>query len=168
MLSRSLTFAVAALAAAASLTPRAGLAQAAGADELTATMKDWGGEGGVYTCQQWRAYVQRMYRIADKRHRGYIDAQDFERIKAVSTVFAQASFDYFDQEGKGRLSQKDFVEAQSPFFALFDKRHTCRVTADDIAAANAPKAAGAPQERGSRGGGGGSPAGIGGFGWRDH
>jgi hypothetical protein len=167
---RFVNVAVASALFAACFSPDLANAQAAGADSLVATMKEWGGESGVFTCQQWRAYAAKMFRVGDKNHRGYLDAVDFERIKAVSPVFEQASFDFFDQTGKGKISQKEFVEAQSPFFAMFDRKHTCRVTYDDIAAANAPKAANAPQERSGRSGNssGGNPGGIGGFGWRDH
>jgi len=136
-------------------------------DAVVSTAREWGGQGGVFTCQQWRAYVTRMYKIADPRHRGYIDAASFELIRKASPVFENASFDYFDMAGKGRVSQKDFIEFESPFFARFDRTRSCRVTADDIRAVSAPKAA-TPMERGGRGGGqtGGGTGLGGGFGWR--
>ena len=141
--------AAAMLAVATAAGPAA--AQQGGADSLVATASEWGGQGGAYTCQQWRAYLARIYRIGDPRRRGYIDAKDFETIKSASSVFARASFDFFDQAGKGRVTQKEFVEAESPFFALFDKKKTCRVTQEDIRQASAPQAT-APQERsGGRG-----------------
>ncbi len=158
MILRSLAAACAILCAAPAF------AQSAAGDALVATANEWGGQGGAYTCQQWRAYVSRIYRVGDARHRGYMDAADFERIKAVSPVFAQASFDFFDQAGKGKITQKEFVEAQSPFFALFDKHRTCRVTREDIAAANKPAPA-SPLDRRRSGSGGPS---MGDFGWRDH
>lgn len=134
---------------------------------IVSTAHEWGGQGGVYTCEQWRAYVTKMYRIADPRRRGYIEAADFERIKKISPVFREASFDYFDMSGKGRVSQKDFIEFESPFFAIFDKKHTCRVTQEDIRQANAPAPA-TPIQRGAGGrNGGGSGLGGGpGPGWR--
>jgi hypothetical protein len=69
---------------------------------------------------------------------GFIDAQDFEIIKRVSLVFAKADFDYFDVTGKGRVTQKEFITTPSQFFAVFDKKNTCRVTEDDIRQATAP------------------------------
>jgi hypothetical protein len=133
---------------------------------VVSTAREWGGQGGLYTCEQWRAYVTKMYRIADPRRRGYIEAADFERIKKISPVFREASFDYFDMSGKGRVSQKDFIEFESPFFAMFDKKHTCRVTQEDIRQANAP-APTTPMQRGAGGGRNGSGPGLGGgFGWR--
>lgn len=140
------------------------------ADEpLLATASEWGGQGGVYTCAQWRAYVTRMYRIGDPRKRGYIEAKDFEIIKKASPVFQMATFDYFDMAGKGRVTQKEFIEFESPFFARFDRRHACRVTNDDIRAANTPaQTTPTPQQRGGGSGGmaGGSGGLGGGFGWR--
>ena len=137
MRARALAFAViAALCSAAGFAPKVFAQQA---DEpLVATASEWGGQGGVYTCAQWRAYVTRMYRLGDPRHRGYIEAKDFEIIKKASPVFQMATFDYFDMAGKGRVTQKEFIEFESPFFARFDKRHTCRVTSEDIRAANTP------------------------------
>jgi hypothetical protein len=129
------------------------------ANVLISSASEWGGQGGVYTCQQWRAYLQRMYRLGDPRRRGYIDAKDFEKIKFASSVFAQAGFDFFDQAGKGKVTQKEFVDAESPFFALFDQKKTCRVTQADIQQATAPKPA-TPQERSS--GGGRGPGAFGG------
>jgi hypothetical protein len=157
MRSRFSVAAVQAVALAALACPA--LAQQGGADALVSTANEWGGQGGAYTCQQWRAYVTRMYRIGDPHHRGYIDAKDFENIKSASPVFAQASFDFFDQSGKGRVTQKEFIEAESPFFALFDKKKACRVTQEDIRQASGPKPA-TPQERNSG-------RGPGAFGWRN-
>jgi len=138
-------------------------------DPLIATAREWGGDGGVYTCQQWRAYVTRMYKLADPRKRGYIEAKDFEIIKKTSSVFHLATFDYFDMSGKGRFSQKEFIEFESPFFARFDSKRSCRVTADDIRQASAPAAA-TPMQSGRGGGSGGLGGGSGGlgggFGWR--
>ncbi len=158
-----------ALAVIAALCSAAGFAPAVFAQQadepLVATANEWGGQHGVYTCDQWRAYVTRMYRLGDPRHRGYIEAKDFEIIKKASPVFQMATFDYFDMAGKGRVTQKEFIEFESPFFARFDKKHTCRVTGDDIRAANTPTQTQTPQQRGGGGGGGmmgGAGGGLGG------
>jgi hypothetical protein len=122
-------------------------------DFLVATAREWGGKQGyVFTCDQWKEYLKRMYNLADRRHRGFIDAQDFEIIKHVSLVFAKASFDYFDVTGKGRVTQKEFVATPSQFFAGFDKKNTCRVTVDDIRQATAPPTP-SPTSRHGRGSG---------------
>jgi hypothetical protein len=108
-------------------------------DFLIATAREWGGKQGyVFTCDEWKEYLKRMSNLADRRHRGFIDAQDFEIIKRVSLVFAKADFDYFDVTGKGCVTQKEFIATPSQFFAVFDKKNTCRVTEDDIRQATAP------------------------------
>ena len=162
-------FHAAALIAALSIAgwSAAGLAQqstdANGQDQILATAPEWGGQGGVYTCEQWRAYVTRMYRLADVHHRGFIEAKDFEIIKKASPVFASASFDYFDEAGKGRVTQKQFIEFPNPFFARFDKKHNCHVTNEDIRQANAPAPTTPAQQKrrgGGRGGGMGGGRGM--------
>ena len=164
MRARALAFAVsAALCSATGFAPEVFAQQAE--EPLVATANEWGGQGGVYTCAQWRAYVTRMYRLGDPRHRGYIEAKDFEIIKKASPVFQMATFDYFDMAGKGRVTQKEFVEFESPFFARFDKKHSCHVTNEDIRAANAPaptQQTQTPQQHGGRGGGMGGGGGYGG------
>ncbi|HXY57337.1 MAG TPA: EF-hand domain-containing protein [Methylocystis sp.] len=163
----SSAFALAMLGFAAMATPSAGLAQSGGVvDRLVSTANEWGGQGGAYTCAQWRAYAERMYRIADPRHRGYFEEADFERLKMVSPVFAQASFDFFETAVKGRVTKKEFLETENPFFAYFDRKRTCHVTQADIRELNSPKAPETPQQRQGRGGGGGG-MGPGSFGWRN-
>jgi hypothetical protein len=140
-------------------------------DLLVSTARDWGGDGGVFTCDQWRAYMTRLYRLADPKKRGYIDEKSFAVIPRTSSVFASATFDYFDQAGKGRVTKEEFLDFQSPFFARFDRKHNCHVTYEDIRAVNAAAAASnAPMKH--RGGGGGRNGGGeglgGGFGWRDN
>ena len=165
---RSSALALATIGFAATAAPTASLAQSSGAvDRLASTANEWGGQGGAYTCTQWRAYAQRMYRIADPRHRGYFDEADFERLKKVSPVFAQASFDFFETAVKGRVSQKEFIEAENPFFAYFDRNKTCRVTVQELHQASAPKPAGTPQDRAGHGTGNAAGGlGPGSFGWR--
>lgn len=140
-----------------------------GDDAVLATASEWGGAGGLYTCEQWRQYLERMFRLADKRHRGFIDAQDFAAIPRASVVFRSASFDYFDMSGKGRVTREEFLAFPSPFFARYDKRKSCRVSQDEIARAQAPASSRQPSDAGGgfpgreRGGGGFGGAG-GGFG----
>jgi hypothetical protein len=106
------------------------------ADPVLATASEWGGQGGAYTCDQWKAYLGRMFNLADTKHRGFIDAKDFAIVKRSSKVFATADFGYFDESGKGRVTREEFVNQTSPFFLRFDRKGTCRVTSADIAAAS--------------------------------
>jgi hypothetical protein len=129
----------------------------ASGDVILATASEWGGQGGAYTCDQWKAYLSRMFNLADTKHRGFIDAKDFAIVKRASKVFAAADFGYFDESGKGRVTREEFVNQTSPFFLRFDRKGTCRVTSADIAAAGKP--AQPSQPSGKRGGGGGGMGG---------
>jgi hypothetical protein len=131
-------------------------------DLLVSTARDWGGDGGVFTCEQWRAYMAKLYRLVDPKKRGYVDEKSFAIIPKTSSVFASATFDYFDQAGKGRVTKEEFLDFQSPFFARFDKKHSCRVSQEELreASGSAPKKEERPQQigvghHGFGGGGGG-------------
>ncbi|WP_036292240.1 EF-hand domain-containing protein [Methylosinus sp. PW1] len=141
--------------------PRAG-GGGGGPDDVLATSSEWGGAGGVYTCEQWKQYLERMFRLADKRKRGFIDAQDFEVIPRLSPVFHAATFDYFDMAGKGRVTRAEFLSFPSPFFARYDRKKSCRVFQEELAHAQAPSAA--PQSPAPNAGGGFPGRGGGGFG----
>ena len=120
-------------------------------DPIIASLPYWDfNHDGVYTCANWKRYMTELFNRADRRKRGYIDAQEFESIKAADQMFVNADFDYFDEQKKGRISKSDFVERPSPFFIRYDSRHTCRVARTDINAA--PSASAAPQGRGRSGG----------------
>ena len=135
-------------------------------DLLISTAREWGGDGGVYTCDQWRAYMAKLYRLADPKKRGYIDEKSFAIVPKASSLFAAATFDYFDQAGKGRVTREEFLEFPSPFFARFDKKHSCHVSQEDLRAASAPapKKEEQPQTIGGghHGFGGGAGGGFGG------
>ena len=72
---------------------------------------------------------------ADRNHDGYVDAQEFEAIRKAHAMFKDADLGYFDDNRDGRLSRGEFVDKPNPLFARYDKKGTCRVTFDDIAAA---------------------------------
>jgi hypothetical protein len=134
-------------------------------DVVLATASEWGGQGGVYTCDQWKAYLGRMFNLADTKHRGFIDAKDFAIVKRSSKVFASADFGYFDESGKGRLTREEFVNQTSPFFLKYDTKGTCRVTNADIASAGKPAQSkptplGVLKGGGMGGGGGGGMGGM--------
>jgi hypothetical protein len=135
-------------------------------DLLVSTAREWGGEGGVYTCEQWRGYMAKLYRLADPKKRGYIDEKSFAIIPRTSSLFASATFDYFDQAGKGRVTREEFLDFQSPFFARFDKKRSCHVTNDELRAAGGPatQKEEKPQQIGGghHGFGGGAGGGLGG------
>jgi hypothetical protein len=110
-----------------------------------------------------------MYTIADKRRRGFFDAQDFEAVRRASPVFRAASFDYFDMAGKGKVTKAEFLAFPSPFFQRYDKRGTCMVRQEELARAGGsggqrPSDGASAFPGRSRGGGMGGGYGGGGYG----
>ena len=93
---------------------------------------------GVYTCEEWKAYVNKLFDQADRNHDGFVDAKEFEAIRKADPMFKDADIGYFDDNRDGKLSRAEFVNQPNPFFARYDKKGTCRVTIDEIMdAANA-------------------------------
>jgi hypothetical protein len=103
---------------------------------------------GIYTCDEWKAFVEHLFDIADKKRKAWITPAEFESIRNADPVFSHAEFGYFDQNGDGRVSRLEFVNAPSPFFARYDPKNTCKVSLTDLAPKPSP-------ETGGRGHGGG-------------
>ena len=55
---------------------------------------------------------------------------------------ADADFGYFDESQDGKTTRKEFVDKPSAFIPRCDRNGDCRLTGDEIKAANAPRAAG--------------------------
>jgi hypothetical protein len=115
---------------------------ASAGDPMIGSLPNWDFDhDGVFTCANWKRYMAQLFSRADRKKRGYIDAQEFETIKAADPMFTTAEFSYFDPKGTGRLTRTDFIDWPSPFFIRYDTRHTCRVARTDL---NAPGAAATP------------------------
>jgi hypothetical protein len=122
-----------------------------GRDPLLASLPRWdANHDGVYTCDEWKLYVNRLFNAADRSGRGYINAKQFEAIQHGDPMFADADFAYFDENKDGQLSRSEFVDAPSPFFLRFDKNGDCKVTSDELK--SSPK----PPEQPRRGRGSGA------------
>lgn len=102
---------------------------------------------GVYTCAEWKSYLDRMFTLADRNHDGRLDAKEFETVRKAAPMLADADFGYFDENQDGKITRKEFVEKPSAFILRFDKNGDCRVTADEIKAGTAPKGPQGPVER---------------------
>jgi hypothetical protein len=114
-------------------------AQDAG-DPVIASLPNWDyNHDGVYTCANWKRYMAQIFDRADRKKRGYIDAQEFEAVKAADPMFISAEFAYFDPKGTGRITRTDFIDWPSPFFIRYDTRHTCRVARSDLNVPQAPQ-----------------------------
>src|ERR1700722_3540027 len=102
---------------------------------------------GVYTCDEWKKYADRIFTSADRNHDGNLSPSEFEAVRKADATLADADFGYFDENQDGKITRKEFVEKPSAFILRFDRNGDCRVTADEIRAANAPKGPQGPAER---------------------
>lgn len=103
---------------------------------------------GVYTCDEWKNFMEGLFKSADRNHDGSLSPSEFEAIKKADPSLAQAEFGYFDENQDGKISRKEFVEKPSAFILRFDRNGDCRVTPDEIKAATTPQRdPRAPQER---------------------
>jgi EF-hand domain pair len=103
---------------------------------------------GIYTCEEWKAFMDRIFKAADRNHDGSLSPSEFETVRKTDPSLADADFGYFDENQDGKISRKEFVEKPSAFILRFDRNGDCKVTPEEIRAANAPKTdPRAPQER---------------------
>jgi hypothetical protein len=102
---------------------------------------------GVYTCEEWKSYMDRLFTSADRNHDGKLDPTEFATVQKADATLAEADFGYFDENQDGKITRKEFVEKPSLFILRFDKNGDCRVTPDEIKAGLAPKGPQGPAER---------------------
>jgi hypothetical protein len=103
---------------------------------------------GVYTCAEWKGYLDRMFTLADRNRDGNLDPTEFPTVKkATATVLPEADFGYFDENQDGKISRNEFVGKQSEFIMRYDANGDCRVTPEEVRAGNAPKGPQGPTQR---------------------
>jgi EF-hand domain pair len=103
---------------------------------------------GVYTCAEWKSYLDRMFTLADRNRDGNLDQSEFPTVKkATAAVLPEADFGYFDENQDGKISRNEFVGKQSEFIMRYDANGDCRVTPEEVRAGNAPKGPQGPQQR---------------------
>ena len=102
---------------------------------------------GVFTCDEWKSYADRLFSSADRNHDGKLDPAEFANVQKADATLADADFGYFDENQDSKITRKEFVEKPSAFILRFDRNGDCRVTGDEIRAANAPKGPQGPAER---------------------
>ena len=140
--------ALAVLAAGYSLNASSALAQARPDPMLSNGPPVWdANHDGVFTCEEWKSFMDRLFVSADKGKKGYLTPQEFESVKKADPTLAQAEFGYFDENQDGKISRKEFVDKPSVFILRFDKNGDCKVTPDELKAATSPQPTGGPQER---------------------
>jgi Ca2+-binding EF-hand superfamily protein len=102
---------------------------------------------GIYTCDEWKKYADRLFTSADRNRDGNLDPSEFATVQKAEATFADADFGYFDENQDGKITRKEFVEKPSAFILQFDNNGDCRVTPDEIKAAATPKGPQGPTER---------------------
>jgi hypothetical protein len=104
-------------------------------DPLLAWATVWGDaeHTGVYTCEEWKRYANKLFSEADRNHDGYVDATEFKTIQQADPMLKGADLGYFDDNHDGRLSRSEFVDKPNPFFVRYDRKGKCKVTLDDLA-----------------------------------
>jgi hypothetical protein len=137
---------LAALAVGCSLGVSSALAQTR-TDPMLNSPPTWDtNRDGVYTCEEWKSFMERLFILADKGRKGFLTPQEFDSIKKSDPALAEAEFGYFDENQDGKISRKEFVDKPSVFILRFDKNGDCRVTPEELKAASSPGGAG-PQDK---------------------
>ncbi|SDS26334.1 EF-hand domain-containing protein [Bradyrhizobium canariense] len=99
---------------------------------------------GVYTCDEWKNYLDRLFTMADRNHDGHLDASEFAIVRRTDATLADADFDYFDENQDGKITRNELVSKPSEFIMRFDRNGDCRVTPDEMKPVENPNA---PKER---------------------
>jgi EF-hand domain pair len=94
---------------------------------------------GVYTCEEWKSFMDRLFKSADRNHDESLSPSEFETVKKADPTLAEADFGYFDENQDGKITRNEFVEKPSVFILRFDKNGDCRVTPEEIRAASNPQ-----------------------------
>jgi len=127
------------------------LASAPPASAQTSQQDIWdANHDGVYTCDEWKSYLDRTFTLADRNHDGNLDPSEFATIRKPGSPFADADFGYFDENQDGKITRKEFVNKPSEFILNNDKNGDCRVTPDELKAGNTPKQQGPGGGKGGR------------------
>jgi hypothetical protein len=87
---------------------------------------------GVYTCAEWKSYLDRLFTYADRNRDGHLDPSEFTTIRRAAATFADADFNYFDENQDGGISRGEFVDKPSEFILQHDRDGDCRVTQDEM------------------------------------
>ncbi|QIG91520.1 MULTISPECIES: EF-hand domain-containing protein [unclassified Bradyrhizobium] len=87
---------------------------------------------GVYTCDEWKAYLGRLFDRADRNHDGNLAPAEFDGVRRAGSALADADFGYFDENQDGKITRSEFVGKPNEFILQNDKNGDCRVTQDEL------------------------------------
>jgi Ca2+-binding EF-hand superfamily protein len=87
---------------------------------------------GVFTCDEWKKFADRIFTSADRNHDNRLDPSEFATVQKADPALADADFGYFDENQDGKITRQEFVEKPSAFILRFDRNSDCRVTADEV------------------------------------
>jgi EF-hand domain pair len=93
---------------------------------------------GVYTCEEWKIFMDRLFKSADRNHDGNLNRAEFDAVKKADPTLADADFGYFDENQDGKITRNEFVDKPSVFILRFDRNGDCKVTPEEIKAAVTP------------------------------
>ena len=87
---------------------------------------------GIYTCDEWKNYLDRLFTLADHNRDGHLDPSEFKIIRQAGGALADADFGYFDENQDGKITRSEFVNKPNEFILQNDKNGDCRVTPDEM------------------------------------
>jgi hypothetical protein len=87
---------------------------------------------GIYTCDEWKSYLDRLFTLADHNRDGHLDPSEFKTVRQAGTTFADADFGYFDENQDGKITRSEFVNKPNEFILQNDKNGDCRVTPEEM------------------------------------
>ncbi|MGD0848992.1 EF-hand domain-containing protein [Bradyrhizobium sp.] len=93
---------------------------------------------GVYTCAEWKSFMDGLFKSADRNHDGSLSPAEFEAIRKADPALAEAEFGYFDENQDGKITRNEFVDKPSLFILRFDRNGDCKVTQEEIKATVKP------------------------------
>ena len=118
------------------------------ADPMLNSSPSWdANHDGTYTCEEWKSFMDRLFVAADKARKGFLTRREFDTVKKADPALAEADFGYFDENQDGKISRKEFVEKPSVFILRFDRNGDCKVTPEELKAAQSGAPPDKPRDR---------------------
>jgi hypothetical protein len=102
-------------------------------DPLIAFAQRWdGNRNGIFTCSEWKLFMRRLFRKADRDRDGVVEAKEFPVISGADPILSETSLSYFDSDGDKRIEPDELIDRENPIFLRYDANHDCQVTMPEI------------------------------------